>query len=1439
MYKSFFGTQKPNIGDEKKGTVLKYPELDYKTANKLFRWFDQELDNASLRAVSCVSKNWRNTLLPPFGVVFENLLTEQLSVTQSNLNQRQTYAALPAVFADKLYTYQETNSRANQLAHYLIGLGLKPESRIGLYMTQSVEYVVCMLAVMKAGLCFVPLSANSQIPVQRLIDYIDGCDIKYLLTTSALSQQPFLQMEEVKKIPRLYVDEQAKWQDQPITNLGLEVNSNQLAYILNTSGTTGKPKKVAIEHRGLFYCMQAHHKELKITAGDRVAAFADISFDAHIIEILMTLGKGACLYIVPYKSRTNIKELKHFYENNKITIAVFTPSMLRQLNPKDFPHLRVIISTGEKLDEKTLECWYTQGRTKDEPRLFLNGYGPSEVTIATTLGVCEPGNSIHIGQPITGLELFILDEKLQDPNAPKRVPVGKKGEIYIAGFGLARKYLDEKLTQERFRIIFHPDNPFPHPTEDKKRINKYVRVFKTGDAGKYTKDGKIEVLERLDRQVKVYGQLVNPQEVETILLSKKDIYNLKHVYVDAKIKDDGHPQFTAYLELHNKKQEDNLRELYKYAAAKFPSFMLPSRWYVVNFHQTPSGKLDTQQLKILKQHKTPLYIKGASKIIARDGYEQEIAKIWSKVLDISEPNFEFYIDDDFFQLGGTSLRYISLISEVEAKYKNLYKEGQKLSFELFKKVPTLANLARLVRRQIEPGIALINKPVLLHPGKGDDISKHLPLFLIHSLMGNAVQDYDKLAANWSSERALYGVNARGFVNPLDMDGTTYALAVDYIKSIKSIQPTGPYLLGGWSAGGDIALEMATLLRSQGEQVGLLMIDSEAITIFQQKTRKEYAEYLLDLFDKKLKGQLKIDQLDYSFEKLGDLDKAEQIHQFFEFLAKVKVSMSDNDTCVQNGLLATVKSILLAILNYSSPEANQQATLIAADDTVKLSDERLKWPGFIKFNDADEIINVAGTHESILLDQAEARKLASIIDSFCTKKQLQFTTHRLRRKLHNIKQESWDKEQFKYYIQPNGYLNGDDKSPVDVELKVKEFLKSQQKVLLILGNAGIGKTIFTCHLTQQLLDQSGPNDPFVLYISLANCVQPTIELIEKQLKAYDFSREEIRHLRAHQEFIFILDGYDEIKQGEGLFQNLYIQPNNNLARWKAKVIITCRNSLLINSPKDYQKYFQPNCKGIQILDKQSLSEITLKPFSKAQINTYIENYFKNNEQEKAAWNRSAEYWQHIKDQPDIQALFTNPFLLHITVKVLPRIIKQVPISDLSALKEKLYDFLIASFFERQKNKIIFRGNMPQGDLIKEFTIFCFSLATAMNEVNTYEIKYKPPSKLAMYFGTSRLFNREPDSRWERFFTMNEQAIVIARGGCLLDCTVYPQTDEKRLTFLSDGLRHYFTSQQEPEILLQNIQVAMELLSSDDVQAINQENELLDQQDRWARQDFRPS
>ena len=531
---------------------------------------------------------------------------------------KRTPNAIAIVFEKQQLTYQELNNRANQLANYLIKLGVEPEILVGICIERSIEMIVGILGILKAGGAYVPLDPTY--PQERLAFMLEDSKIQILLTQQHLRKLMPIRLSTVIRMD-------SEWKDivqEETKNLNRKILPNNLAYVIYTSGSTGKPKGVLLEHKGLCNLSIAQINAFGIHTDSRVLQFASLNFDASISEIVMTLISGATLYLGTKDTFLPGSPLLQFLHEKNITVATLPPSILVTLPSEKLPNLQTIIVAGETCSPE-LVAKYAPGRH------FFNAYGPTEATVCTTIAKCvNNGCKPTIGQPIINTQVHILDKYLQ------QVPIGVIGELHVAGINLARGYLNSpKLTAEKFI-----SNPF--------RSNSKSRLYKTGDLARYLPDGNIEFLGRIDYQVKVRGFRIELEEIETVLMQHNQIQDAI-VIVREDIPDD--KRLTAYFITYNK---GNITELRHFLAEQIPDYMIPSAFISLeSFPFTPNGKVDRKALPKpgkLERDSKNLYI------APQVGLEQIIANIWQELLQLKEVSME----DTFFNLGGHSLLIVQL-----------------------------------------------------------------------------------------------------------------------------------------------------------------------------------------------------------------------------------------------------------------------------------------------------------------------------------------------------------------------------------------------------------------------------------------------------------------------------------------------------------------------------------------------------------------------------------------------------------------------------------------------------------------------------------------------------------------------------------------------------------------------------------------------------------
>lgn len=533
---------------------------------------------------------------------------------------------LVIVAGKETLTFQELNSRANQLARYLQRVGVQPDSIIGIYMDRSIEFVVSILGIWKAGAAFLPL--DPIYPKERISFILEDTKVPIILTKKDMAR--FLPAHQAKVIS---LDRDwKKIKKENSKTMASTVGLDHLAYVIYTSGSTGKPKGVLLHHRGVANIIQEQKKLYGISSNDRVLQYASLGFDASVSEFVMGLGCGARLYL----KQENLllgSELFDVLQEHEITVGTFSPAALASMPVGDLPHLRVMIVAGDVCTKEVAEKWL-RGR-----RLF-NCYGPTEATIWATYYECKGlEQNPPIGRPIQNTQLFILNQKQQ------LVPTGVPGELCIGGEGLARGYINRPdLTQERF--ILHP-------------FRSGKRLYRTGDLVRYLPDGNIEFLGRIDKQVKIRGNRIELGEIENVLMEYSDV---KEVAVLAREDQPGVKQLIAYLVLENtetfvlKSLRDSIKET-------LPAFMIPSAFVILeNLPLTASGKVDQHALLTLDA--TNLVIEKQY-VAPRTPTEKKLVEIWSKVLKAERVG----IHDDFFELGGHSLTALQVVNRIRDEFQ--------------------------------------------------------------------------------------------------------------------------------------------------------------------------------------------------------------------------------------------------------------------------------------------------------------------------------------------------------------------------------------------------------------------------------------------------------------------------------------------------------------------------------------------------------------------------------------------------------------------------------------------------------------------------------------------------------------------------------------------------------------------------------------------------
>ncbi|RCJ40837.1 non-ribosomal peptide synthetase [Nostoc minutum NIES-26] len=685
--------------------------------------------------------------------------------------------AVAVDFEHEQLTYRELNYRANQLAHYLQKLGVKPEVLVGICMERSPLMIVGLLGILKAGGAYVPL--DPAYPQERLAFMLDDAQVLVLLTQKSLVEMPKHQANIICLDTDWEIIKQEN-KDNPAST----TTSNNLAYVIYTSGSTGKPKGVTIPHRAVNRLI-FNTNYIHLKPNDRIAQASNTSFDAATFEIWGALLHGARLVEIPYSVILSPQHFASQLGEKEINVLFLTTALFNQLAsvvPQAFKGLRSLLFGGEAVDLK----WVKEILKHGSPEQLLHVYGPTESTTFTSWylvqEIAEEATTLPIGRAIANTQIYILDNHYQP------VPIGVIGELYIGGDGLARGYLNRPdLTEQNFISSCFSDRPT-------------TRLYKTGDLARYLPDGNIEFIGRLDNQVKIRGFRIETEEIEAVLAKHPSV---QQTAITVREDEPGERRLVAYVIPHLE-QSLSTKELHCFLKQKLPDYMVPNTFVFLNaLPLNLNGKVDRHVLPV------PEYVRQELEdtfLAAQDELEVQLTKIWEQVLGIQPIG----IKHNFFDLGGHSLLAMRLFAHIEKTF------DKNLPIATLFQAPTIEQLASILRQT--GWSASWSSLVPIQPN-----GSKLPLFLVAPGATTALQFAD-LARTLGSEQPVYGLQPQGLEKGQVPHKQIEEIASHYIKEIQTVQFEGPYLLGGrCSIGSVVAFEMAQQLQAQGQKVNLLLL----------------------------------------------------------------------------------------------------------------------------------------------------------------------------------------------------------------------------------------------------------------------------------------------------------------------------------------------------------------------------------------------------------------------------------------------------------------------------------------------------------------------------------------------------------------------------------------------------------------------------------------
>jgi amino acid adenylation domain-containing protein len=550
----------------------------------------------------------------------------QMFEAQVNLCPRASAVVLGA----ELLSYAQLNERANRLAHYLIGLGIGPESLVGIALERSMEMIISVMAIMKAGGAYVAL--DPEYPQARL-SYMIGDALPSVVLTSEsvmprLPQSPDARFISVDSSDFVKVLEQNPVHNPTDSERRTPLLPQHPAYVLYTSGSTGTPKGVVVTHTGIPSLAHTQMERARVTSESRILQFASLNFDVSLWDFVMALTSGATLVLL-HDERSG-QPLRDLMIRQRITHALIPIPVINSLEQLGELPLQCLMNGGEALSADAVARW-SKGLD------LVNVYGPTETTVCGT--VSAPLSDVPtIGYPVTNSRVYVLDSLMQP------APIGVVGEIYLSGLNLARGYLKRPaLTAQRFVA-----DPFSSPG---------TRMYRTGDLGRWRADGTLDFLGRSDEQVKVRGFRIELGEIESVLRSLPRVAQAVVVVRDDEVIG---KQIVAYV-LPSAQTEIDVRFLRENLGERLPSYMVPSAFVVLGaFPLTPNGKLDRKKLPAPK-----LPRRKADDFVPPDsGLQRTVAEVWKEVLRLDHIDAQ----DNFFDLGGHSL----LLAQIHVKLQNAF-----------------------------------------------------------------------------------------------------------------------------------------------------------------------------------------------------------------------------------------------------------------------------------------------------------------------------------------------------------------------------------------------------------------------------------------------------------------------------------------------------------------------------------------------------------------------------------------------------------------------------------------------------------------------------------------------------------------------------------------------------------------------------------------------
>jgi len=710
-----------------------------------------------------------------------------------------TPQATAVICGDRAVTYAELDAASDRLARRLLDGGLAPRTRIAVLLDRSIDLVVALIGVLKAGSAYIPLDPGY--PPQRLSYVLDNARPSAVISRSGLHGSPFGGASDEVLIDSASIDGQAAPAGNAMRTLLLDpeiaasaaeqVNHatlDDVAYVIYTSGSTGVPKGVQIGHRALSNFVSSMQQQPGIKGSDTLLAVTTVAFDIAVLEIFLPLVLGATVVLARESEVADGDSLRALLDRHAVTVMQATPVTWRMLIDAGWrgPQLKMLCG-GEALSRRLAEDLLSRGGE------LWNLYGPTETTVWSSVSQVRSGEGpILLGPPIANTQFHVLDSAMHE------VTDGAIGELFIGGDGVALGYVDlpEQTTQ---RFVSDPFSARPG-----------ARLYRTGDLVRRRTVGALACLEfmgRADHQVKIRGHRIELGEIEATLLRHQEVSQAAAIVRDD---EEGRPELYAYVVLRSgveRLPSTLLGELRSNCTRFLPAYMHPlAITALTRFPLTPNGKIDRRALPAPVLEVEPALVAPASRMLHGD-VEQRLAAIWGSLLDIRPIDAAA----NFFALGGRSIVAAKLLVRIESEF------GVRLTLPTLFKAPTIAAQAQLLQ-QWNGRLYEFQQIVQLHAG-----GSRLPLIAIHN---TGVYCY-QLGQLLGSDQPLTALQVFD-PSRTDLPHSLEDIASEYAQLIRKFQPQGPYQLIGWCVGGVLAFETARRLREQGCSVSFVgLIDAWA------------------------------------------------------------------------------------------------------------------------------------------------------------------------------------------------------------------------------------------------------------------------------------------------------------------------------------------------------------------------------------------------------------------------------------------------------------------------------------------------------------------------------------------------------------------------------------------------------------------------------------